>query len=151
MSNTTTRPTTADLITPELCARLVADVRKIWPELTDDMGRRGVDQMVSFLVTAAHSTEPLSPSLRVDLFWHAFITRTVPYIAFCKALGLEYIHHVPEDDETGTDPEAGRTALAATKDAIIAAGYGIDPEFWPGEGVADCTQCHAGCHNSPKK
>ncbi|MFB9602008.1 hypothetical protein ACFFTQ_03340 [Streptomyces roseofulvus] len=150
--STTIKPTTAELISPELSARLIADVRKTWPEMTDDLGARGIRQMVAFLATAAHSTVPLSPSLRVDLFWHAFITRTVAYVDFCKALGVDYIHHVPEDDdETGTDPEAGREALARTKDAILAAGHTVDAEFWPYEGAAECTQCHAGCHNSPKK
>nr|WP_223183556.1 MULTISPECIES: hypothetical protein [unclassified Streptomyces] len=139
-----------------MAARLISDVRKTWPELSDDLGERGVHQMVAYLATAAHTGESLAPSLRVDLFWHAFITRTVPYLAFCKALGVDYIHHVPEDDDaTGIDPEEGRAALTRTKDAILAAGHMIDAEFWPGTGAgtgaADCTQCHAGCHNSPKK
>ncbi|MFJ9430250.1 hypothetical protein ACIRQY_11340 [Streptomyces sp. NPDC101490] len=150
---TTTKPTNVkDLISPDLSAQLIKDVRKVWPELSDDLGARGVHQMTAYLATAAHSTEPLSPSLRVDLFWHAFIMRTVDYIAFCKALGVVYIHHVPEDDdENGTNPEAGRAALTRTKDSILTAGHTIDAEFWPGTGAADCSQCHAGCHNSPKK
>ncbi|MEU2506878.1 hypothetical protein ABZ621_19505 [Streptomyces sp. NPDC007863] len=160
--STTTRPTTAEPITPELSARLIADVRKTWPELTDELGARGVQQMAAYLGTVAHSTEPLTPSLRVDLFWHAFILRTAPYTVFCKSIGVDYIHHVPEDNESGTDPEKGRAALTRTTDAIRAAGYDVDAEFWPGEDAADCTetpfveasdctQCHAGCHNSPKK
>ncbi|MEU9145750.1 hypothetical protein [Streptomyces sp. NPDC048349] len=139
----------SDLISPDLQGRLIQDVRKTWPELSDEMGERGVNQMVAFLVASTRSDEPLTPSLRVDLFWHAFLQRSVPYVAFSKALGTEYIHHVPDDTETGSDPEAGRAAMDATKATIRAAGFTIDPEFWPNEGAADCSQCHAGCTDSP--
>ncbi|MFD7094727.1 hypothetical protein [Streptomyces xanthophaeus] len=39
--------------------------------------------------------------------------------------------------------------MATTTAAIRAAGFTIDAEFWPNEGVADCSQCHAGCTDSP--
>jgi hypothetical protein len=32
--------------------------------------------------------------------------------------------------------------------AIQAAGYTVDTELW--HPTADCNQCHAGCHDSPK-
>ncbi|WP_331725690.1 hypothetical protein OG264_38880 (plasmid) [Streptomyces xanthophaeus] len=137
-----------NLISSELRALLIKDVRKTWPELSDDLGERGVNQMTAFLATSTRSEEPLTPSLRVDLFWHALVQRTVPYVAFSRALGVDYIHHVPDDDE-GTDPEAGRAAMATTTAAIRAAGFTIDAEFWPDEGAADCSQCHAGCTDSP--
>ncbi|MDK0520995.1 hypothetical protein [Streptomyces sp. ML-6] len=137
------------LISPDLRERLARDVRKTWPEMSDDQGERGVSQMAAFLVASTLTDEPLTPSLRVDLFWHAFLQRSVPYVAFAKSLGVDYIHHVPDDDESGSDPEAGRAAMEATKAAIRAVGFTIDPEFWPNEGAADCTQCHAGCTDSP--
>ncbi|WP_066956093.1 hypothetical protein [Streptomyces lushanensis] len=136
-------------ISPVLRERLAQDVRKTWPELSDDQAERGVSQMVAFLVASTLADEPLTPSLRVDLFWHAFIQRSVSYVAFAESLGVDYIHHVPDDDETGSDPEAGGAALEATKTAIRAAGFAVDPEFWPNEGAAGCTQCHAGCTDSP--
>ncbi|MFD1657216.1 hypothetical protein ACFSL4_02950 [Streptomyces caeni] len=34
--------------------------------------------------------------------------------------------------------------------AIKAAGFEIDPDLWGMEDAADCNQCHAGCHDSPK-
>ncbi|MGW0362662.1 hypothetical protein [Streptomyces sp. NPDC002990] len=138
-----------NLISPQLRALLIKDVRKDWPDLTDEMGERGVNQMVAYLATTTTSDEPLTPSLRVDWFWHQFLKRSVPYLDFSRALGVDYIHHVPDEDEGGSDPGSGRAAMVTTKAAIRAAGFTIDPEFWPNEGAADCSQCHAGCTDSP--
>ncbi|AYG80948.1 hypothetical protein DWB77_03086 [Streptomyces hundungensis] len=138
-----------NLISPQLRALLIKDVRKDWPDLTDDMGERGVNQMVAFLATSTVTGQPMTPSLRVDRFWHRFLKRSVPYLAFSRALGVDYIHHVPDDTEGGADPEAGRAAMEATTAAITAAGFEVDAEFWPGMGAADCSQCHAGCTDSP--
>ncbi|MFG2717021.1 hypothetical protein ACGFW5_01730 [Streptomyces sp. NPDC048416] len=138
-----------DLISPDLRAQLVKDVRKDWPELTDDLGERGVSQMAAYLAATVTTEEPLTPSLRVDRFWHEFLKRSVPYLAFSRALGVDYIHHVPNEDEGGSDPEAGRAAMAVTTTVIREAGFTVDAEFWPNEGAADCSQCHAGCTDSP--
>ncbi|MFF1462429.1 hypothetical protein [Streptomyces sp. NPDC058330] len=137
----------ADLISTEVQALLIKDVRHHWPHLTEDMGKRGVHQMVAFLATSTRTEQPLTPSLRVDAFWHALLQRTVPYVAFSRALGVDLIHHVPQDD--GPDPESGRLAMEVTKSAIRAAGFEVDAAYWPGEGAAECTQCHAGCTDSP--
>lgn len=32
---------------------------------------------------------------------------------------------------------------------ISAARFDVDPEFWPADGAADCTQSYAGCSDSP--
>ncbi|MFD7666568.1 hypothetical protein [Streptomyces sp. NPDC059788] len=137
-----------NLIGPEMRADLVAVVRKdYWPELTDDLGARGVNQLAAFLASAVEATEKMAPSLRVDLFWHAFVLHTAQYAAFCAALGTDFIHHVP--DRRGHDPAEGRAALGRTRDTIRAAGFEIDHEFWPADGAADCTQSYAGCTDSP--
>nr|WP_202447193.1 hypothetical protein [Streptomyces sp. SID5468] len=136
------------LISPALRARLITDVRKNWPDLTDDMGERGVNQTAAFLVTSARTTETLTPSLRVDAFWHRFILRSQDYAAFSERLGAGFIHHFPDPSEQ-TDPVKGRAALERATAAIAAAGFTIDAEFWPGMGAAECTQCHAGCTDSP--
>ncbi|MEU7030515.1 hypothetical protein AB0A60_27980 [Streptomyces sp. NPDC046275] len=141
-------PEVKDLIDADLRTRLIEEVRAEWPGLGEDLGERGIGQMVAFLATSARTAEPLTPSLRVDAFWHRFLLHTVPYVRFCAALGVKFIHHVPEP-AAKAGPAAGRAAMERTKAAIRAAGYAVDPEFWPGEGVADCTQCHAGCTDSP--
>ncbi|MFJ2402100.1 hypothetical protein ACIOUE_12445 [Streptomyces xanthochromogenes] len=138
-----------NLISPDVRALLIKDVRKEWPDLTDEMGERGVNQLVAFLATSSVTEERLTPSLRVDLFWHQFLKRSVQYLTFSRALGADYIHHVPDDSEGGADPQAGRAAMKATTAAITAAGFTVDAEFWPGMGAADCSQCHAGCSDSP--
>ncbi|WEB43779.1 hypothetical protein MOV08_33900 [Streptomyces yunnanensis] len=142
-----------ELIGPGTRADLIQSVREShWTELTDDLGERGVDQMLAFLATSAGTDTKLAPSLRVDLFWHAFVLLTKPYADFCAALG-SFVHHVPV--RGSHSPAEGRAVLARTKEAIRAAGYQIDPEFWPSESSADCSadcsQCHAGCTDSPVK
>ncbi|MFF4286273.1 glycine-rich domain-containing protein [Streptomyces sp. NPDC001633] len=139
-----------ELITPEVRAELIATVREDWPDLSNELGERGVNQMVAFLATSVGADRPMAPSLRVDLFWHAFVLHTKPYADFCTALG-NFVHHVP--DRGGRNLADGRSALSRTRNTISAAGFVIDPEFWPGENAvdcsADCSQCHAGCSDSP--
>ncbi|MGW4690226.1 glycine-rich domain-containing protein [Streptomyces sp. NPDC004244] len=149
MTITDTTKTVYDLISPELRADLITMVREdSWPEMTDDQGERGVTQTAAFLAVAAHTTERATPSLRVDLFWHAFVLHTKSYADFCKALGSGFIHHVPDRD-SGHDPEEGRAAMRRTAALIREAGFDTDPEFWPTDGAADCTQSYAGCSDSP--
>ncbi|WP_424216328.1 glycine-rich domain-containing protein (plasmid) [Streptomyces sp. BI20] len=141
-------PINLSLISPELSARLIADVRKHRPELTDEQGRRGVYAMVGYLTASASTYEPLSPSKAVDDFWHAFVLRTVDYAVYCERAAGRFLHHVP-DDEDGDGQEDGTESLARTVKAVRAAGFRIDSEFWPATGAAECGQCHAGCHDSP--
>ncbi|MEU0986003.1 hypothetical protein [Streptomyces sp. NPDC005953] len=145
ITNTTT---VYDLITPDLRASLIAMVRKdSWPEMTDDQGERGVDQMAAFLAVAVNGTERVTPSLRVDLFWHALVLHTKHYAEFCEALG-GFIHHVP-DRSSGHNPAEGRAAMRRTAEILRSAGFDVDPEFWPMNGAAECTQSYAGCSDSP--
>lgn len=139
------------LISPSLRGDLITMVREdYWPEITDAQGKRGVEQLAAFLSVAATKTEKVTPSLRVDLFWHAFVLHTKPYADFCDALGGGFIHHVP-DRNSGHNPEEGRAAMRRTADLIREAGYQTDPEFWPLAGEAECTQSYAGCTDSPVK
>ncbi len=45
-----------ELIAPEIRGDLVVAVREEWPELSDDLGERGVHQLVVFLATSAGTT-----------------------------------------------------------------------------------------------
>ncbi|MEV0850616.1 hypothetical protein AB0J21_33005 [Streptomyces sp. NPDC049954] len=60
--------------------------------------------------------------------------------------GMPFIHHVPTQDENETKAEAAGT-ITRTMAAIETAGYTVDTELWLG--AADCSQCHAGCTDSP--
>ncbi|MFJ1590942.1 glycine-rich domain-containing protein [Kitasatospora albolonga] len=149
MTITGTTKAVAGLITPELRAALITMVREdSWPEMTDDQGERGVNQVVAFLTVAAGTAERMTPSLRVDLFWHTFVLHTKHYAEFCDTLGNGFIHHVPDRDN-GHDPAEGRDAMRRTAEMIRSAGFDLDPEFWPIDGAADCTQSYAGCSDSP--
>lgn len=46
-------------------------------------------------------------------------------------------------------PERG--SLKTTVQAIRAAGYRVDKDLWPVSATSDCSQCHAGCHDSPTR
>lgn len=136
------------LMSDELRATIAADVRHKFPNLTEDTALRGVGQMAGFLAASAASTRPLSPSPLVDDYWHAFVLRTHDYAEFCRRNFGRFIHHQPgllDREEHG----GGKALRARTVDAIVAAGYVVDLEFWPELETANCSQCHASCHDSP--
>ena len=54
-----------------------------------------------------------------------------------------------DDRNNGHDPAEGRAAMRRTAEVIRSAGFDVDPEFWPINGAADCTQSYAGCSDSP--
>ncbi|MEV0905740.1 hypothetical protein [Streptomyces hokutonensis] len=79
---------------------------------------------------------------------------SIPYHHFTNRHFGRYIHHVPElpgTTQDGHDPETGGPlVLEQTIKVIKAAGFEIDPDLWGMADAADCNQCHAGCHDSPK-
>jgi len=52
----------------------------------------------------------------------------------------------PTDRQTGT--EWPTVPVSRAVEAIRAAGYDIDPQLWGGAD-GNCSQCHAGCTDSP--
>ncbi|GAA2873045.1 hypothetical protein GCM10010517_33540 [Streptosporangium fragile] len=88
----------------------------------------------------------LSPSKRVDVGWHVFLTYTRPYEEFCRKVAGRFIHHEPADTPDGaiSDPVA---AMGATVEAMRAAGLPVVPELWIPAG--ECSQCYAGCADDP--
>jgi hypothetical protein len=141
----TTDPAT--LVDPEVTERLTRRITADHPKITEATARRIVGQAAAFI--AASGKQPgqsLAPSKLVDHGWHAFILHTVDYARFCEQVVGRFVHHVPtdEDDEMPGGAQATRERTLA---AIAAAGYTVDEELWPD--MADCTQCHAGCTDSP--
>ncbi|MCT9090617.1 hypothetical protein N4G70_17395 [Streptomyces sp. ASQP_92] len=137
------------LIDSELRATLAANMRAKFENLTEEQAHRGIGQMLAFLAAGAHSPIPLSPSPLVDDFWHAFLLHTKAYQDFCERTLGKFVHHQPgflDKEEHG----GGKALRARTVDAIASAGFVVDMDFWPELDIADCSQCHANCHNSPK-
>ncbi|MEV5351910.1 hypothetical protein [Streptomyces sp. NPDC052693] len=137
----------AALVAPEVTDRLIRRITTDHPEITEATARRIVGQTAAFI--AASGKQPgqsLAPSKLVDYGWHAFILHTVDYTRFCEQVVGRFVHHVPtdEDDEM---PDGAQATRERTLAAIAAAGYTVDEELWPD--MADCTQCHAGCTDSP--
>jgi hypothetical protein len=141
------------LLPTALADRLVARIATEHPELPAGMPDRIMGQTVAFLETCATATEPIGPSELVDIGWHTFILYTHEYAEFCDRIAGRFIHHVPDDDPTGDEwptlPKAGAATLAGTVAAMREAGCVVDPELWSMTAASDCTQCHAGCHESP--
>lgn len=149
---TTTQKRTATdprtLISTELRETLVDNMRAKFPQLTAEKADRGVGQMLAFLAACDYADRPLSPSPLVDDFWHAFLLHTKAYAEFCEHRFGRFLHHQPgflDKEEHG----GGKTLRALTVDSITLAGYEIDIEFWPELDLADCSQCHANCSDSP--
>ncbi|MFI0739450.1 glycine-rich domain-containing protein [Streptomyces sp. NPDC021100] len=109
------------------------------------LAERTLGQTVAFLVTSAERPEvEMAPAPRVDLGVHSFVLDTVNYTDFCRTAAGRYVHHVPRLPEGGSEPPS----LKATVRAVKAAGFAVDHELWNAT-EADCSQCHAGCTDSP--
>lgn len=146
MTTTQTQRTGRTLVKPILFDKLATRITKDHPELDQPMAERITEQALAFLATAATATQPIGPSNLVDIGWHTFLLHTRDYTAFCDRIAGRYIHHEPE-----TGSETG-VPLTTTVKAMRAAGFRIDPDLWPvgnAECESRCTQCHAGCTNSP--
>ncbi|MFD7444378.1 glycine-rich domain-containing protein [Streptomyces sp. NPDC059909] len=131
--------------------RLTARITKEHADIDEPMARRIVAQTAAFLAAGAHSPgQRLVPSKLVDIGWHTFILHTVDYAAFCERVAGRFVHHVPDDEieADGRDSKTGEP-LRNTVTAMTAAGLTVDHDLWPTS--ATCGQCHAGCHDSPKK
>jgi hypothetical protein len=132
----------------DLRETLVDNMRAKFPQLTDEKADRGVGQMLAFLAACDYADKPLSPSPLVDDFWHAFLLHTKAYRQFCGENFNRFLDHQPgylAPEEHG----GGKALRARTVDAITLAGYEIDMEFWPELDLAECSQCHANCSDSP--
>ncbi|ABP52993.1 glycine-rich domain-containing protein [Salinispora tropica] len=153
MSTTTLTRRGASLVSPELFGRLTARIAKDHPDLPAGMPARILDQALAFLGAAAVTTEPIGPSDLVDIGWHTFILYTRDYAEFCDRIAGRFIHHNPEDgSEWPTNPTDAPVPLSRAVAAITTAGYQVDAALWrvnASATAADCTQCHAGCHDSP--
>ncbi|MFC9424510.1 glycine-rich domain-containing protein [Streptomyces sp. NPDC056987] len=153
-------------VTPDVWEREVTLLLRN-PENTRELAEAKFGQAIAYLVTCGKNPDLLmGPSKQVDEAWHSFMLDSIPYHHFTDRHFGRYIHHVPElpgaaagalssaDDEVkkdGRDAETGGPlVLERTINAIRAAGFEIDPDLWGMESAADCNQCHAGCHDSPK-
>ncbi|KXK62468.1 hypothetical protein AWW66_08235 [Micromonospora rosaria] len=112
------------------------------------MPERILDQALAFLAAAAVTTEPIGPSDLVDIG----LARPHPtrdYAVLCNQIAGRFVHHEPQDgSEWPTVPGSSPVPLSRAVGAITAAGYQVDLPLW--RASADCTQCHVGCHDSPK-
>lgn len=140
-------PAPRTLLTSALTDRLAARMMTDHPGIDLPFAQRVVGQTAVFLAACAvNAGKPLSPSATVDLGWHTFILHTHEYAAFCRRVAGRFLHHVPNDPSEG-EPGTAAATRQRTLNAIAAAGYAVDLELWPE--VADCSQCHAGCTDSP--
>lgn len=140
----------ASLVNPEMMDRLAGRITKDRPDTDLPTARRIIGQAAAFL--AASSALPdaeLAPSKAVDVGWHTWILHTIDYAVFCERVAGRFIHHVPTPD--GESIEGGpESARQRTLDAISAAGFRIDHDLWPDAAMmGECSQCHAGCTDSP--
>ncbi|MCX4827622.1 MULTISPECIES: glycine-rich domain-containing protein [unclassified Streptomyces] len=146
------------------------------PEIGQDKAERIFGQTIAYFVAAGENPDLLvGPSPEVDQGVHSFMLDTIPYHQFTYGHFGRYVHHVPEletdlcvqctndgggegknhgdvacvsdDDKVKAEADGRPMVLEATVAAIEAAGFVIDRELW-NMGVK-CTQCHAGCTDSP--
>lgn len=137
-------------VTPDVWEREVTLLLRN-PDNTRELAEAKFGQAIAYLVTCGENPDLLmGPSKQVDEAWHSFMLDSIPYHHFTDRHFGRYIHHVPALGD-GRDPQdGGPLVLERTINAIKAAGFGIDPGLWGMGSAADCNQCHAGCHDSPK-
>ncbi|GAA4619867.1 hypothetical protein GCM10023196_001610 [Actinoallomurus vinaceus] len=145
-----------DLISPALFDRLVRRIVKD-EQVDQPTAKRIMAEALGFLQACAlNPGAGLGPSPAVDIGWHTFVLHTREYAEFCQRVAGRFIHHVPTDDHTckcdnactGDVPPAEGGSIATTLAAMRAAGIPVDEEMWQARAV-DCSQCHAGCTDSP--
>lgn len=143
----TTDPTV--LVTPEVTDRLARRITTDHPEIDRATARRIVGQAAAFVAASGRQPgQSLAPSELVDIGWHTFILHTVDYAELCERVAGRFVHHVPTDEDEEM-PGGAQATRERTLAAITAAGYTVDEELWPD--IAKCSQCHAGCTDSPKR
>jgi hypothetical protein len=125
------------------------------PANTEELAGRKFGQCIAYLMACGENPDlMLGPSAQVDEAWHSFMLDSVHYHHFTQARFGRYIHHVPQVREQAVDGRdsgtGGPLVLERTVCAIRAAGFQVDAELWGMEEAAECNQCHAGCHDSPK-
>ncbi|MGV9344276.1 glycine-rich domain-containing protein [Streptomyces spiralis] len=141
----TTDPIT--LVDPEVTDRLTRRITADHSAIDDATARRIVGQAAAFIAASGRQpSQSLAPSKLVDIGWHTFILHTVDYAAFCQRVVGRFVHHVPTDEDEQV-PGGAQATRERTLTAIHAAGYTVDAELWGA--AADCSQCHAGCTDSP--
>lgn len=152
-----TQRTGRTLVKPILFDKLTTRITLDHPDLDHATAERILEQALAYLATAATATQPIGPSNLVDIGWHTFLLHTRDYAQFCDRIAGRFIHHEPD---TGNGPGV---PLTAAVNAIRANGFQVDAELWgigrtadctatcavPVTALADCTQCHAGCTDSP--
>ncbi|KUN37654.1 hypothetical protein AQJ30_15310 [Streptomyces longwoodensis] len=134
------------LVPDEVRDRLAQYIVKEHPEFTVEFAGRLVVESAKFqAASAARPDVRMAPSLLVDIGWHAWLMHTTDRDALMKRIG-GVVHHVPElpGDDSGDKKAVRHDTLAVMRDT----GNTPDLELWPAAS-GDCTQCHAGCTDSP--
>lgn len=147
LDTTATAVNARDLIPPAMFDRLVRRIVKDEPQVDRPTAERIMAEALAFLqACAVNPGAGLGPSPAVDIGWHTFILHTKEYGEFCQRIAGRMIHHNPTDD---ADEQVGKYgSITATLAAMRAAGIPVDEELWEAHAV-NCSQCHAGCHDSP--
>lgn len=135
------RDTGRSLLPPEVFDRLVAALMRD-KEWDRSLAERVIAQTAAFVKASADNPDlVMAPSRLLDAGWHVFILDTAAYAAFCQRVAGRFVHHRPQDEP------AGATVAADARAAIERAGFAVDAELW--DGMANCSQCNAGCTDSP--
>ena len=147
-----------DEVLAEAVAYDMSDVMQRYQDntrLPDDVLKEHECEIKRFL--AMSSANPGAYGMRgpLDELWHTFIIFTSSYARFCRALGGEFIHHLPEPPsdtvtKTVTKGDASKGSyLAFLKDYERLLGEEPPAHLWPkpGGGVEDpsCDNCGNYC------
>ncbi|HEX8343143.1 MAG TPA: hypothetical protein VF657_00160 [Actinoplanes sp.] len=135
------------LVDPETFDKLTRHFAAV-QEVTHSYAERAIGQMLLMLKAHADSQHDpdfgrllpdgrsyrVVPTKPVDAAWHVSLQHTEPYHAACEQIAGIFVHHVP----ILTEGMADGTSVEYTRQALVATGYHVDPEFWDGEAKSCC-------------
>jgi hypothetical protein len=147
---TNSDPIAIDVLAPrEVTARLGRYIVKEHPEIDQPLAEQLIIAAAVFQSACAQNPAArLAPSRLVDIGWHAWLMHTVDNAILSQVIGC-VVHHVPTEDGKALAGDAVE-ARQRTLSAITGAGYTVDHVAWPPTAImGECSQCHAGCSDSP--
>lgn len=111
------------------------------PELSGGVIEQIAEETAIFLQAVASEEDvPATPSLMVDIGWHAFFTDHGLYAEFFAARNLSPVLHCPTYPWEGT---TSTITVRDTFDALSKRGWPLNSELWPAN-AADgrCSKCN---------
>ena len=113
--------------------------------------KEGLREYKRFIILTLVSGDSCVPSKLVDEIWHAHILHSMNYVSFSKALGVEYIHHLPSIANDKSDLQVEYQRMLDRYKLVF--GEPAESIYWQtasNDGIADCIPPGSDCRGTCK-